>query len=168
MKQPIFTYENGHAKCIAEDSMGRQFIGEAWCADTDQEFESQLTGLTIAEARAQIAAARTYRDDIKNKLSALKQLLYSMNQSKNFNRHSYEAKMLYRQIKLHELDLEIAKHQLAVLKLDLFEYINEKDVYHKKLKEMREKYAKMYDDKQHSMSRKSTTKKAKRRRNSFN
>ncbi len=139
MKEPIFKYKDGHATCIAEDSMGRKFIGEAWCADEDKDFESKITGLTIAETRAQIAAAKTYRDDIKVKLSALKQLLYSMNQSGNFDPHSYEAKMLYRQIKLHKLDLEIAKHQLAVLKLDLFEYINEKDAYHKKIREMRER-----------------------------
>ena len=125
MKEPIFYYRDGYAKCLAEDNMGRVFIGEAWCADEDKDFESMIMGSTIAEMRAQIAAAKTYRDDLKIKLSALNQLYYSMKHSKQFNPKSYENKMLHRQIKL------------AVLKLDLFEYINDKDQLHKKIKENR-------------------------------
>ena len=137
MKEPIFYYRDGYAKCLAEDDMGRVFIGEAWCADEDKDFESMIMGSAIAEMRAQIEAAKTYRDDLKIKISALNQLYYSMKHSKQFNPKSYENKMLHRQIKLLENDLSIAKHQLAVLKLDLFEYINDKDQLHKKIKENR-------------------------------
>lgn len=147
MKEPIFYYKDGYAKCVAEDDMGRVFMGEAWCADEDKDFESMIMGSTIAEMRAQIAAAKTYRDDLKIKLSALNQLYYSMKHSKQFNPKSYENKMLHRQIRLIEGDLEIAKHQLAVLKLDLFEYINDKDTYHERLRKMRSQYADMHDDK---------------------
>ena len=147
MKEPIFTYKDGYAKCIAEDNMGRQFIGEAWCADEDKDFESMIMGSTIAEMRAQIEAAKTYRNDLKIKLFALNLLYYSMKHSKKFNPKGYEASMLWRQIKLTKSDLEIAKHQLAVLKLDLFEYINDKDNYHKKIRKMREQDVKMHDDK---------------------
>jgi len=147
MKEPTFYYKDGYAKCVAEDDMGRVFMGEAWCADEDKDFESMIMGSTIAEMRAQIAAAKTYRDDLKIKLSALNQLYYSMKHSKQFNPKSYENKMLHRQIKLIEGDLEIAKHQLAVLKLDLFEYINDKDAYHQKIRKMRAQYADMHDDK---------------------
>ena len=75
MKEPKFTYENGHAVCETVDSMGRIIKGEAWCAEEDKEFENSLTGSSIAEMRAQIAAAKMYRDDLKIKLSALNQLL---------------------------------------------------------------------------------------------
>ena len=137
MKQPKFEYKNGHAICTAEDEMGRIYKGEAWCAPEDADFENSLTGSTIAEMRAQIAAAKTYRDDLKNKLSALNQLLYSMNQSSKFSPDHYEAKMLYHQIYLVKNDLDIAKHQLAVLKLELFEYINDKNVLYQKIRESR-------------------------------
>lgn len=147
MKEPIFYYKDGYAKCVAEDDMGRVFMGEAWCADEDKDFESMIMGSTIAEMRAQIAAAKTYRDDLKIKLSALNQLYYSMKHSKQFNPKSYENKMLHRQIKLIEGDLEIAKHQLAILKLDLFEYINDKDTYHQRIRKMRSQNADMHDDK---------------------
>lgn len=137
MKQPKFTYENGYAKCETEDNLGRKFIGEAWCAEEDKDFESVLMGSTIAEMRAQIAVAKTYRDDLKIKLSALNQLLYSMNQSGKFSPNHYEARMLYHQIYLTKNDLSIARHQLAVLKLDLFEYINDKEQLHQKIRKNR-------------------------------
>lgn len=137
MKEPIFKYEDGHAICIAEDKMGRKFIGEAWCAPEDQDMESKLVGSSIAEFRAQIAAATTYRNDLRLKLSALNQLLYSMNHSSKFNPKSYEAKMLYRQIKITKEDLDIAIHQLAVLKLNLFEYLNNKEELYKAIRKKR-------------------------------
>lgn len=140
MKEPIFSYEDGHAVCEVVDNMGRIIKGEAWCAEEDKDFESILMGSTIAEMRAQIEAAKTYRNDLKIKLSALKQLYYSMNQSKQFNPKSYENKMLHRQIRLIEADLEIAIHQLAVLKLDLYEYINDKDQLHQRLRKKRDAY----------------------------
>lgn len=152
MKEPIFYYKDGYAKCIAEDDMGRSFVGEAWCAEEDKDFESMIMGSTIAEMRAQIAAAKTYRDDLKIKLKALNQLYYSMKMSKRFNPKSYENIMLHRQIRLLENDLSIAKHQLAVLKLDLYDYINDKDFYHQRIRKMREENAQMHDDEQHSMS----------------
>ncbi len=139
MKKPIFEYENGHATCIAEDNMGRKFIGEAWCAPEDEDMKSELVGCTIAEYRAQIAAATAYRNDLKIKLAALKQLFYSMKHSTKYNPKSYEASMMWRQINLTKNDLEIAKHQLAVLKLDLFEYINDKEAFYKAIRKKREK-----------------------------
>lgn len=139
MKQPIFEYKDGHAKCITEDEMGRRFCGEAFCSKEDKDFENEVTGLTIAEYRAQIAAARTYRNDLKIKIAALKQLLYSMNQSGNFNPKSYEAKMLYRQLKLHREDLQIAIHQVAVLKLELNNYINEKEIFYQRARKLRQR-----------------------------
>ena len=134
---PIFTYENGYATCSVTDSLGRVFKGEAHCADEDRDFESALIGGTIAEMRAQIQAAKTYRDDLKIKIQALKQYYYSIKNSKHFNPKSYEAKMLYRQMSLLNNDLEIAKHQLAVLKLNLYEYIRDKDEFHAKMRKSR-------------------------------
>ena len=137
MKEPVFKYEDGHSTCTVEDAMGRKIIGEAWCSPEDKDFESVLMGSTIAEMRAQIAAAKMYRDDLKIKLAALNQLFYSMRHSTKYNPRSYEANMLWRQIKLIKNDLDIAKHQLAVLKLDLYDYINDKDALHQKLRKRR-------------------------------
>ena len=137
MKQPYFNYEAEHAVCIATDDMGREFKGEAWCAKDDLDFESELTGYTIAEYRAQIAAAKTYRNDLRIKLSALKQLYYSMKHSSHFNPKSYEAKMLFKQMKRTQEDLDIAIHQLAVLKVELYEFIQDKETFYQKLRKAR-------------------------------
>ena len=130
-------YESNSYYVKVEDEMGRVFKGEAWCAPEDADFENAFTGYTIAEMRAQIADTKTYRNDLRIKLSALNQLYYSMKHSKNFNPKSYENIMLQRQIRLIKNDLTIAKHQLAVLQLDLFEYLNDKDVLYKKIRERR-------------------------------
>lgn len=134
MKEPVFKKENNVTICEVTDNLGRIFRGEARCHPDDKDFESPITGGVIAEMRARIEVARTYRNDLRVKLAALNQLLYSMNKSSHFSKDSYEAKMLYRQIRLVKDDLEIAKHQLAVLKVDLFEYINEKERVHKYLR----------------------------------
>ena len=138
-REPIFTYNDSGNFCSCEvrDSLGRVFKGEAHCHPKDEDYKSYLTGGTIAEARAQIAAATAYRNDLKIKLAALRQYYYSICQSKHFNKDSYEVKMLFRQIKLLESDLEIAKHQLAVLKLDLFEYLNNKEYTYNMLRKHR-------------------------------
>ena len=60
-----------------------------------------------------------------------------MNQSENFSPHHYEAKMLYHQIYLTKNDLEIAKHQLAILKLELYDYINDKETLYQKIRKNR-------------------------------
>jgi len=133
-KEPKFIYKDGTTICEVTDNMGRIFRGESNCHPDDKDFESPITGGVIAEFRAQIAVAKTYRDDLKIKLSALRQLYSCIKQSNNFNRNSYETKMLLRQISLTTQDLDIAKHQLAVLKLDLYNYISDKDKIHQYLR----------------------------------
>lgn len=57
---------------------------------------SEKTGCEIAFRRAKIEVLKSYRDELKIKLEALRQLYYSMNQSNKFNEKSYENKMLQR------------------------------------------------------------------------
>ena len=60
-----------------------------------------------------------------------------MHQSYKFRPRSYEATMLYLQIYLTKNDLEIAKHQLAILKLELYDYINDKETLYQKIRKNR-------------------------------
>jgi hypothetical protein len=57
---------------------------------------NENTGMTIAEWRLQIQLLRVHREEVKTELKTLKQLYYSMTQSKNFNYNSYETKTLRR------------------------------------------------------------------------
>lgn len=50
-----------------------------------------------------------------------------MNKSKNFNEKSYENRMLQRQIRLYEFDLDTTKLQLATLKKKLKERLENQE-----------------------------------------
>ena len=76
-------------------------------------------------------------NEIKPKIAALKQLYYSMKHSTQFNPHSYEAKMLYRQIKYHEEDLNNMKMAIKDTKVRINKFIKDKEKLYNKLRENR-------------------------------
>ena len=111
------------------------FTGEAFCHPDDKDMMSKLTGQTIAEYRATIKYLRFIRDcELQPQLKALKQLYYSMNHSKYFNPESYEAKMLYRQIKNLKEDLEAIKEEIQHQKDSLKAYLEIKEADHAKIR----------------------------------
>lgn len=138
---PLFKWdpETGVASCILIDGENI-FIGTATCAPEDRDMMSEKVGYHIAQYRAQISYLKHVRDNVlKPRLAALKQLYFSINQSKDFNDKSYETKMLRRQIYLTDSDLTIIKEDLAELKLELKTYLEEKAKFYKKVRENRNK-----------------------------
>lgn len=100
--------------------------------------KNEKTGLTIAEYRAHIAQAKGIRDnEIKPGLAALKQLKYSINQSKYFDKTSYEYKMLIQQIKNYEQDLIFIKNTIALQKANLNKYMSDKADFYEKIRKNR-------------------------------
>lgn len=111
------------------------FTGEAHCHPDDQDMMSKLTGQTIAEYRATIKYLRFVRDcELQPQLKALKQLYYNMKHSKNFNPKSYEAIMLYRQIRHIEEDLKEIGFMITNTKDNLQCYLNTKEKDHIQLR----------------------------------
>lgn len=93
------------------------FTGTATCCEEDKEFKSEIFGEALAEIRATRKYFAFIRDNEKiPELKALNQLYYSMKHSSQFNPKSYEAKMLFRQIKQHEEDLKIIKFLIQDLR----------------------------------------------------
>lgn len=136
--EPKFTYKDTYTKCeIFDPKYGRTFVGEAHCHPDDADFQSLITGSTLAELRASTKALISYKNDLRVKIEALQQYLYSINQSKQFNPSSYEVVMLMRQIKMLKLDLEEIKEEIRMLKIHERKYINEKDRVYKYLREKR-------------------------------
>lgn len=126
--------------CTLVDDKGRKFIGTAKCHPDDLDFSNELTGGVIASRRAMLKYLQSIKRDIlQPELNALKQLYYSMNQSKKFNPKSYENIMLQRQIRLKEEDLATIEEELVRLKQDLKLFIATKDATYKKLRENRAK-----------------------------
>ena len=113
------------------------FYGEAKCHPDDYDMCSEKTGCEIALNRAYIKLLKHYRNTLKERLAALNQLYYSINKSNKFNEKSYENKMLQRQIRLIEFDLETIKELIAEEQIKLKEYINSKDAFYKTVRKNR-------------------------------
>lgn len=95
----------------------KYFTGTATCCEEDKEFKSEIFGEALAEIRATRKYFAFIRDNEKiPELKALNQLYYSMKHSSQFNPKSYEAKMLFRQIKQREEDLKIIKFLIQDLR----------------------------------------------------
>lgn len=138
-RQPYYDWnkEDGIATCILYDGENT-FLGLATCHPDDKDFQSEKTGLYIAEARAEIQALKHYKNNVlKPGLNALKQLYYSINHSKQYNKKSYEAKMLYRQIKMKETDIEEVQLIINGRKADLKKYIDAKEEFYQSIKRNR-------------------------------
>ena len=135
-KEPIYEWHNdeGVAVCVLQYKT-MTITGLAQCHPDDEDMKSKLTGETIAELRAVIKLWQFIRDfEITPQLKSLKQLYYSMNHSKYFDPRSYEAKMLYRQIKLLEEDLVAIKEEIQRSKDELKAYLEAKEKDHEKLR----------------------------------
>lgn len=136
--KPIFEWDSdiGLASCILTDGE-HYYTGIAQCHPDDQDMMSEKTGCEIAFRRAKIEVLKSYRDELKIKLEALRQLYYSMNQSNKFNEKSYENKMLQRQIRLLDFDLTTTKEIIATEKQNLKDYLKKKDEFYNKTRSRR-------------------------------
>ena len=138
-KEPIYTWnqETGEATYTIYYK-NLTFTGKATCHPDDEDMKSQMMGLTIAESRATLNYLRHVRDnDLRPQLKSLKQLMYSMNHSKQYNRKSYEARMLYRHIQMLEEDLKNITEDISRIKYFLWRYMIEKEELHQVLREKR-------------------------------
>ena len=127
----IWDEESGIATCLIPWDDNNDIIGTSICCEEDQDMKSEKTGMHIAEKRATIGYLKAIRDnEIKPQLKILKQFYYSINQSKQFNPKSYEARMLNRQIKMLEEGLDYVKKNIKANQKDLSNYINEKEKFY--------------------------------------
>ena len=94
--------------------------------------------MTIAEARAEINFLQHIRDnELKPALKVLKHLYDNMTTSNYFNQHSYEARMLRRQIRIKENELIAIKQEIDGRKQFISDYIQQKDELHDKLRKVK-------------------------------
>lgn len=139
--EPMFKWdpESGTATCVLTDGQNI-FLGIATCGPDDRDMMNEKTGCQIAMQRAKIDYLKHIRDnELKPRLSALKQLYYSINQSKYFNEKAYETKMLCRQIYLTKSDLNMIKDEITQTKQELKLYLEEKGKFYQRVREQRQK-----------------------------
>lgn len=134
--EPIFEYdkENGASLCILNDGINT-YIGTAQCHPEDEDMESEKTGCEIALMRAKIKYFQHLKNnEIKAALKALKQVYYTMKHSSKFNPKSYENKMLWRQIRSYEFDLDVVNNLLTTERKKLNSYLIEKEEFYKRIR----------------------------------
>lgn len=128
MVEPIYNWdaETHTATCVLT-IQNKKFSGRAICHEDDLDMESMHTGLFIAEARARIEYLKYLRDDCQAKLQALLDFYFTINNSRHFNTKSYESRMLIRQIKFRQENLEMAKDLLNEERAYLKTYLETKE-----------------------------------------
>lgn len=112
---------------------GRTFTGTAKCHPDDVTFFSERTGGFIAEVRANIKLLKYKRNyEIIPAYKALKRLHANMSSSTHYDKHSYEARMLYKELKKYENEIDMINADIQSEKQYLKDYINNKDLMYKK------------------------------------
>ena len=138
--EPIYDWdaENRITTCTISDKRGNKYIGIAKCHPDDYDFGNSYTGSMIALERAYMNYLKSIkRNEIQPGLAALKQLYYSINQSQSYNPNSYESKMLWRQIRLKQEDLEFIEEELADREQNLKRILAEKEIFYQKIRKAR-------------------------------
>ena len=134
MREEIHYQENiGVATCTLTDERKKKtYVGKAFCHPEDRDMMSEKTGCYIASQRAYQHYLKQCIQETKCRLEGLDQLYYSMKHSPHFNPESYEGRMLYRQRKIRQKELQCLKEELQTSRTALTDYINAKDeIYHK-------------------------------------
>ena len=138
--EPIYSWHENikTAVCTVTDKNDNKFEGFAYCHPDDYDFANEKTGCTIAHMRAEIKSYQFYRNhELKPALAALRQLYYTMNQSKSFNPDSYEAKMLMRHINQKLNDIEATNELIEELRKNIKDFIDQKEIFYQKIRSKR-------------------------------
>ena len=116
-----------------------KYLGFAYVHPLDADMISEKVGQEIAYNRAMINALKDQKKNLKLELKGLNSLYYSMKHSPHFNTKSYEAKMLYRQIKMRMDDIESIDEAIQNIENYLKGYIDRKDALYQKIRLNRNK-----------------------------
>lgn len=118
----------------------KNFIGKAYCHSDDSDFKAKITGESISERRAKIKHLKYELNcNLRPGLAALKQLYFSVDRSKSYNKTDYLAKALVRQIKIKESEIDLLKDIIKDQEDSLKDYIDEKEKLYQRLRKMRDK-----------------------------
>lgn len=105
------------------DYKNHTFIGETTCYPEDKAYESENTGYTIAESRAEINRLRFVRDEVSAELKAMKRLRSTAHVVKgsNIEKHLNEeiTSLTYR--------LDLINETIQDIRSSIKHYIEDKD-----------------------------------------
>lgn len=111
------------------------FTGTAQCHEDDQDMRSERTGCFIAEMRAKIQMLQWIRDyEILPLVKSYRHLHDCMSHSKQYNKKSYEARCLYRQLQNYEKELITIREEIKESREYLKNYIAKKDELYQRIR----------------------------------
>jgi hypothetical protein len=109
--------------------------GFAICHPEDKDYQSRITGLEIAQARASIDLAQQINAyELKPALKTLEHLRSTMDHGGSYNEESPEWKRLEKEIDNYRKDIEFNKKFIQAQRDYLRWYIDGKDALYKELR----------------------------------
>jgi hypothetical protein len=130
--------ERGMCRCTIFD-MDNKYTGFAFCHPTDIDMKSQKVGEEIAYTRALINALKAKKKELKLELRGLLGYYYAIQHTSKFNRKSYEARMLYRQIRMRQDDIDSIDKEIDAREVYIYHYVDEKDKFYRIIRQNRAK-----------------------------
>lgn len=104
------------------------FYGEAKCHPDDYDMCSERTGYFIAETRANIQKLRWCRDnEVMPMVKHYRHFYDCLSHSSKFNKDSYEARMILKELKKWEYELKAIRQDIKDERKYLKEYIDTKE-----------------------------------------
>ena len=133
-----FTYDTDkHLTTCTRNVHNRLYIGHSQCHPHDYDFESKLVGQHYAYTRSMIREMCALRDDYKTQLKMLKHVYNIYEQNDDIDIDSVECKVMRRQMRLLERDIQEMKELISTTREDLRTTMLEKDKLYDKLRAKR-------------------------------
>lgn len=133
-----FTYDTDkHLTTCTRNVHNRLYIGHSQCHPHDYDFESKLVGQHYAYTRSMIREMCALRDDYKTQLKMLKHVYNIYEQNDDIDIDSVECKVMRRQMRLLERDIQEMKELISTTRKDLRTTMLEKDKLYDKLRAKR-------------------------------
>lgn len=131
-----FNSEDGSTLCVI-NTKHKTYVGTAQCSPQDMDMLSEKTGGEIAFHRAKIHMITDQKDILTHELDGLLKYYYSIRQSKKFNKKDYAVRMLIRQIKIKQNDIDDLNELLTYEKETLKQYMEQKAIFYNRIRESR-------------------------------
>lgn len=117
---------------------GNKIEAEAHCHPDDMDMCNEQTGHVLADFKLLVKAYQYQKNHVlQPKLKMLLHLKSLFERNPNYNKNSYENKMLYKQIALLKQEIAEVKYLIENTKQQRREYINLKDAFYKKIRAKR-------------------------------
>lgn len=139
--------KNGYAIVILYDTKkDKAFMGVAQCHEKDMDMKSSLTGLSMAQYRAEIEMYKYYKEKLTIELDTLLNFEKSAKHCKYYNEDFQIENLLHKQIEKYRLSLIYVTNKIKASQEELQDYLRAKSELYQKLRDNRKKKKEKIND----------------------